>query len=129
MRKQNFAMKTTSAIPLFGYTEKAREFEVEYKGMEQTILTTCLLLSGQMQMEPWARITSVVGRTMESFNSMCTRQQSRCIGKWMKASDWRRHTWFGRKTKRVQCEGVVIIPKLRPTPELTSVFFFLLDSS
>jgi hypothetical protein len=34
MRKQNFAMNMTSAIPLFGYTEKVRETEVEYKGMD-----------------------------------------------------------------------------------------------
>jgi hypothetical protein len=37
MRKQNFAMNTTSAIPLFGYTETVRETEVEYNGMEQLV--------------------------------------------------------------------------------------------
>jgi hypothetical protein len=37
MRKQNFAMNSTSAIPLFGYTINAQEFEVEHNGMEQQV--------------------------------------------------------------------------------------------
>jgi hypothetical protein len=37
MREQNFAMNSTSAIPLFGYTINAQEFEVEHNGMEQQV--------------------------------------------------------------------------------------------
>jgi hypothetical protein len=37
MRKQNFAMSVTSAIPIFGYTQQVRDFELEYNGMEQSV--------------------------------------------------------------------------------------------
>jgi hypothetical protein len=37
MRKQNFALNHTSAIPLFGYTHQVRELEIEHSGMEQTV--------------------------------------------------------------------------------------------
>jgi hypothetical protein len=37
MRKQNYAMNMTSAIPLFGYTEKVQELEIEHNGMEQVL--------------------------------------------------------------------------------------------
>jgi hypothetical protein len=70
MRKQNFAMKTTSAIPLFGYTEKAREFEVEYKGMEQTIRSIIWDHPNIMAIEPTASSTTL-GKYMVLVDREC----------------------------------------------------------
>jgi hypothetical protein len=40
MRKQNHEMSTrTSAIPIFGYTQEARDTEIEYKGMHSMLQT------------------------------------------------------------------------------------------
>jgi hypothetical protein len=37
LRKQNFAMNSTSAIPLFGYTINAQETKIKHNGMEQRV--------------------------------------------------------------------------------------------
>jgi hypothetical protein len=39
MRKQNHKMSTMSAIPIFGYTQEARDTKIEYKGMHSMLQT------------------------------------------------------------------------------------------
>jgi hypothetical protein len=37
MRKQNFALNATTAIPLFGYTQQAKEYTLDHNGTQQSI--------------------------------------------------------------------------------------------
>jgi phosphatidylglycerophosphatase A len=37
MRKQNFALNATSAIPLFGYTQQVKDYEIEKNGLKQSV--------------------------------------------------------------------------------------------
>lgn len=37
MRKQNYGLSTTSAIPLFGYTQQAKEYLLEQNGVSKTV--------------------------------------------------------------------------------------------
>jgi hypothetical protein len=37
MRKQNFALNATTAIPLFGYTQQAKEYRLKHNGTQQSI--------------------------------------------------------------------------------------------
>jgi hypothetical protein len=39
MRKQNFALNATTAIPLFGYTQQAKEFKLDHNGTQKSIQT------------------------------------------------------------------------------------------
>jgi hypothetical protein len=70
MRKQNFAMNTMSAIPLFGYTDIARETEIEHKGMEQTLGTIIWDHPNIMAIEPTAS-SSTLGKYMVLVDREC----------------------------------------------------------
>jgi hypothetical protein len=59
MRKQNFAMSCTSAIPLFGYTFNAQEIEVEHNGMEQRVATIIWDHPHILAIEPTASSTTL----------------------------------------------------------------------
>jgi hypothetical protein len=70
MRKQNFAMNTTSAIPLFGYTDIARETEIEHKGMEQTLGSIIWDHPNIMAIEPTAS-SATLGKFMVLVDREC----------------------------------------------------------
>jgi hypothetical protein len=70
MRKQNFAMNTTSAIPIFGYTNNAQEIEVEYQGMEQRVGSIIWNHSNIMAIKPTAS-SSNLGKYMVLVDREC----------------------------------------------------------
>jgi hypothetical protein len=70
MRKQNFAMNSTSAIPLFGYTEKVQETEVEQNGMEQLVRSLIWDHPNILAIEPTASSTTL-GKYMVLVDREC----------------------------------------------------------
>jgi hypothetical protein len=54
MRRQNFEMTVTSAIPLFGYTQQAKDTEVEHEGILQTVQAIIWNHSSVLAIEPTA---------------------------------------------------------------------------
>jgi hypothetical protein len=70
MRKQNFAMNTTSAIPLFGYTTAVQETEVEYQGMEQVVKSVIWDHPNIIAIEPTAS-TNTLGKYMVLVDREC----------------------------------------------------------
>jgi hypothetical protein len=70
MRKQNFAMNTTSAIPLFGYTTAVQETEVEYQGMEQVVKSVIWDHSNIIAIKPMAS-TNTLGKYMVLVDREC----------------------------------------------------------
>jgi hypothetical protein len=70
MRKQNFAMTTTSAIPLFGFTENAREHEIEHNGMEQRVGSIIWDHPNIMAIEPTASSNNL-GKYMVLVDREC----------------------------------------------------------
>jgi hypothetical protein len=70
MQKQNFAMNTTSAIPLFGYTDKAQELEIEHNGMEQVLRSIIWDHPNIMAIEPTAS-SATLGKYMVLVDREC----------------------------------------------------------
>jgi hypothetical protein len=54
MQRQNFDMTVTSAIPLFGYTQQAKDTEVKHEGTLQTVQATIWNHSNVLAIEPTA---------------------------------------------------------------------------
>jgi hypothetical protein len=59
MRKQNFAMNVTSAIPVFGFTQQAQDFELEHNGMEQMVHAIIWNHPNVLAIEPTASTTTL----------------------------------------------------------------------
>jgi hypothetical protein len=59
MRKQNFALNATSAIPLFGYTQQVKDFEIEKNGEKHLIQKLLWNHPGVMAIEPTASSASL----------------------------------------------------------------------
>jgi hypothetical protein len=54
MRKQNFGLSATSAIPIFGYTHNVRQYEIEHNGMEMPVESIIWNHANIMAIEPTA---------------------------------------------------------------------------
>jgi hypothetical protein len=63
MRKQNFTLNATSAIPLFGYTQQVKEFKVEKNGEKQSIQKLIWNHPGILAIEPTAS-SAALGKYM-----------------------------------------------------------------
>jgi hypothetical protein len=61
MRKQNFAMNVTSAIPVFGFTTQVRDYELKHNGMEQPVETIIWQHPNVLAIKPTA-LTSNLGK-------------------------------------------------------------------
>jgi hypothetical protein len=61
MRKQNFAMNVTSAVPVFRFTTQVRDFKLEHNGMEQRVETIIWQHPNVLAIEPTAS-TSTLGK-------------------------------------------------------------------
>jgi hypothetical protein len=59
MRKQNFALNATSAIPLFGYTQQVKDFEIEKNGEKHSIQKLIWNHPGVIAIEPTASSVSL----------------------------------------------------------------------
>jgi hypothetical protein len=59
MRKQNFAMNVTSAIPVFGFTQQVQDFELEHNGMEQMVHAIIWNHPNVLAIEPTASTTTL----------------------------------------------------------------------
>jgi hypothetical protein len=70
MRGQNFAMNTTSAIPIFGYTETAQEIKIEHKGMEQLLRSIIWDHPNILAIEPTAS-SKTLGKYMVLVDREC----------------------------------------------------------
>jgi hypothetical protein len=59
MRRQNYDMTVTSAIPLFGYTQQAKDTEVEHEGTMQTVQAIIWNHPSVLAIEPTASSATV----------------------------------------------------------------------
>jgi hypothetical protein len=59
MHKQNFAMTVSSAIPIFGFTQQAQDYELEHNGMEQNVQSLIWQHPNILAIKPTASTTTL----------------------------------------------------------------------